>query len=34
MCCSEKCQIVIPFCLHYTMETPYGNWIFFIATHL
>jgi hypothetical protein len=22
MCCSEKCQIVTTFCLHYTMETP------------
>ncbi len=21
MCCNEKCQIVIIFCLHYTMET-------------
>ncbi len=22
MCCSEKCQTMIPFCLHRTMETP------------
>jgi hypothetical protein len=22
MCCGQKCQIVTPFCLHSTMETP------------
>jgi hypothetical protein len=23
MCCSENCQIVTPFCVHHTMETPF-----------
>jgi len=25
MCYSENCQTMIPFCVHYTMETPNAN---------